>query len=381
MLKLFSQPTQTATIPQFDQGEKHDSIDLQVKSLLYLFKRLRINKLASFLHRDTNKLKYVDDFTVGDDLQKLDQMYNMTGFVSKITADEYRIMVDFIKNKFRSWCLLSDMPSDNIRRPSCPKDYSNHQDFPDFIDYRDRVSSKYKFVLFPLSTSIDLMTSTLAQSDIYCEHSIDYEDRLKYARGAVLQVIPDRFDLDNQSQPVLITEDEKKMIIEKYLYEMAFSVQLNRIYWQHLKIASKPTVDLALPATPRLSRKQSAVDLRGSPTKSRPISPGKEIPPTPLSWRSPTKERPSTPTPTSRPASPTKSLSPTKTLRSKPSISKFQFEELYNPVVSPPYETNTNSSDVSDPDDKPKLIERPDIHEKCKLAIKHCLKLEKAKVK
>lgn len=412
MLKLFLQPIATASIPKFDQGENHDSIDLQVKSLLYLFKRLKIHKLSSFLDRDTNTLKYVDNSSIEDELifQKLDQMYNTKGFIDKITQDEYRIMVDFTKNKFRSWCFLSSLPSENLSRSiksksqngsnletsvgsaiklnseaSLKSDVENQ--FPNFVDNRDQKVSKFNFILFPLSTSIDLMANILAQSDIYCEHfqTIDYQKRLDYALAGISRVIHDH-RLDNKSKPILINENEKQLIIQNYLHKLAFDIQVNRIYNEHLKISSptKPIVDSGFTSTPRLLKKksQSLFELQ-SPTKSKelrpPSSPTKETRPSIASRpSSPTKEsRSSTatsPTKESRPSTPvSRPASPVKVLRSKPSISKLQFEEMHISV------TSSRISDSSDSSGRI-YIERPDIYEKCKIAINHRLKLEKSKV-
>ena len=53
----------TTTIPTYDSTK--DSINLQVKSLLYLFKRLKIYQLAPFLNRDNNyELKYIGNTTI-----------------------------------------------------------------------------------------------------------------------------------------------------------------------------------------------------------------------------------------------------------------------------------------------------------------------------
>lgn len=86
-LSLFgTSANKTAKVPNFEQGENHDSVDLQVKSLLYVFKRLRLNKLSSFLGKDgtTYSFKYVDgdkqlnsDSGVHNYFQKLDAMYNV----------------------------------------------------------------------------------------------------------------------------------------------------------------------------------------------------------------------------------------------------------------------------------------------------------------
>lgn len=409
MLNIFRTTKVTATIPKYDQGQNHDSIDLQIKSLLYVFKRLRINRLAGFLSRHDNVFKYTNDYTEENQayFQKLDQLYNVDQFISVICNDEYRIMVDFIKNKFRSWCIVSSVPS-NLSQKA---DGSGLSPFPPFVDYKDRPVSKFKFILLTLDTTVDTIANTLTQSDIYYEHfsSFDFSERHRFALDAIRKVIvDDRFDPVDEYKQITITEDEKAAIIRLYLEEMAFNVQLNRIYSESVKqlSPSKPTIPrghiLSQSSQVTIPRMKSTADIRSSSVKtSRPSSPTKTSrPASPIKDLTP-RTTLSTKDHTSRPSSPVKGLnsrsstphlnsrssSPVKQLKSKPSISKLQLHELYSSAAPAAiFDTSDSKSDSTSDTSFDSLVvhrqpvERVDIYEKCKTAIKLRLKQEKDKL-
>lgn len=346
----------TANIPQFDQGEEHDSIDLQVKSLLYLFKRLRINRLTSFLTPD-GQLKHTNRYEDGQSqsyYQKLDLLYNTLAFIGILAQDEYRVMIDYSKNKFRSYCILSDYPSANLSRPSSPVkggSNSDNGDFPSIRDYKDRKVRTYRFILLPLNgISVDFIANTLAMSDIYSEHftSFDFDTRYQYALDSINKVFGSDIS-KNKGREITMTESEKEHIIRDYLRSLAFNVQLGRIYDEYVKKSrpASPTKS-AVPkiSAPKLSQRKSIADLR-----------------------------------TSRPPSPTKLLS------SKPSIARFKLDELYNPVVSPPlsipslsYDDSRSDTSGSDFDKAPRTELRMDIYEKCKAAVTEKLRRERESI-
>ncbi|KAK6454515.1 uncharacterized protein RJT20DRAFT_130655 [Scheffersomyces xylosifermentans] len=394
-----------ATIPSYKQGEDHDSIDLQIKSLLYAFKRVQITKLAHFLNSSTNSFKYVDGIHNDDEsqasyYQKLDSVYNIDGFKKEITNDEYRVMVDFSKNKFRSFCILSDYPSASLSRPSSPvkggtvnEDISG--DFPVFRDHKDRRVKTYRFILLPLEgVSLEFIANTLSTSDIYCEHfsTIDFPTRHQYAMDSIKKVLStDKFDLKNKSKEITLTEDEKAAIIRQYLVTLAFNVQLSRIYEEYIK--HHPLVKTPVSSPTRLKKTKSISNL-STPVKSLAplvnlslnISPSKTF----LSSSSPKKLSPRKSVADLRSMRPE---SPTPGLRTKPSIAKIKLDELYNPVASPqgdPFFDSDASSTLSETssvgNDKSASIPkrtteiRLDVYEKCKAAIIDKLNRERALV-
>jgi len=215
------------TIPTFKQGDGHDSVDLQIKSLQYLFKRLRINKLSPFLNGD-GSLKYTDTVIHKDReslnfFQKLDQMYDTDTFKSKLVDDEYRVMIDYAKNKFRAYCILSDYPSTNLSRPGSPVKGGSFNgesdDFPPFVDYKDRRVKTFRFLLLPVDeVSIEFIANSLSTSDIYVEHfgTLDFGSRFQYAMDSIGRVIKDeRFS--NKTKLISITENEKELIVQYYV--------------------------------------------------------------------------------------------------------------------------------------------------------------------
>ena len=52
------------------------------------------------------------------DRQKLDIMYNKSQFERLIVHDEHRVLIDWIKNRFRSLCILSDDPCPKMEIPA-----------------------------------------------------------------------------------------------------------------------------------------------------------------------------------------------------------------------------------------------------------------------
>lgn len=332
-------PPSTASIPLFEQGEKKDSTDLQIRSLVYLYKRLRICKLASFLK--DGRLKYVDGEEDEDNLyfKKLDVLYNTEGFKKKLVEENYRITIDFTKNKFRSFCILSEYPSESLTRPSSPvKGQSVNEEFsegyPVLKDHKEKKSKGFKFVYLPLQIRMNDLISILANSDIYIEHfsMFSLEERYTKAFKAVKLVIDsDRYDND---KVVNLTLDEKELIIRNYLTSVAFAIQVKRIYLEYMKNALKSNESNKEPASPKkLSSKPSISNI----SSTSPIK---------LS---------SKPSITNLSNDLNKlSVGATPKLKSKPSISKLKLEELYNPVAAPPKSpTKSRPSRPSSPTKSP----------------------------
>ncbi|KHC46809.1 Biofilm-induced protein [Candida albicans Ca6] len=389
----------TTTIPTYDSTK--DSINLQVKSLLYLFKRLKIYQLAPFLNRDNNyELKYIGNTTIDNTNPihiKLDKIYNLERFLQiLIYEDEYKILVDFTKNKFRSLCFMTEYPYGKVLVSMAT------DSFPQFIDEDEDGDSfeNFKFILFPLkNVTIEQMGRLLTKSDIYIEHkNVSTSKRYMIAIESINEVLG--FDGNKSDITIFdITITQKNQIIRQYLIKLAIQVQLTRIYQEYIK--QHPIVITGDPfVTPP-----------SSPTKKQSnssISPMKKIPTLRKSMSNLTlngntsgvnyNKAPSVP---SVPSSPTR-LRPQKSmskLNSKPSISKMKLEELYNPVASPrgkihqevkPSSIRSNSSNPingvgsedfdNDIDIDNKENFRWDVYNKCKLAILEKLKVEKLRI-
>lgn len=273
LLGIFGSKFTTARIPNYEQGIEQDSIDLQVKSLLYVFKRFRINKLSSFLGNEDegHAFKYSDGFSEDPDsfqsnpyFQKLDAMYNVEKFRRTMTEDEYRVLVDFIKNKFRSFCILSDYPS--------KQNGTDDQLLPVFKDYKDRPMKNFHFVVMPIQrrTQKDI-AETLASSDIYCEHFhvISYELRYEYAMEAFTEVIQGGINSRGDKEAT-VSDDDNALIIKTYLRKMAYNVQFRRLF---RKLQAEATLVPRLMSSPQ----KEGIDSFSPTLRSRSQSPTKTL--------------------------------------------------------------------------------------------------------
>ena len=358
----------STSIPTFDPSI--DSINLQVKSLLYLYKRLRINKLFHLVKND--ELTYTDSSVIDDDptFAKLDKTYNLAKFKEILHDDEYRVLVDFAKNKFRSMCFINDVPT-NLSRPGSPtrnqsSGINNDDEFPPFLDYKDRRSKLFKFTLFPITQqhTIELIASILSGSNIYIEHKVPFLKKYNIAISAVTSVIGNQ----TSSAKFSITQIQKTKIIRNYLTLLATHVQVMRIYEEYTKLhpivttTSTSTTTSLNHSTSKLSLKESSL---ASPSSTSPTK-------LPIS-KSPTKlaRRESQPK-----------------LRTKPSIPKLRLEELYNPVANPPQiqpgekmlnggSTGSSGSITLSEDVEGKEILRLDVYERCKRAVDDKIKSER----
>lgn len=361
------------TVPTFQQGANRDSTDLQIRSLLYLFKRLRINRLASFVNGSSLKYtdgKLWDEVLSGTDLNisKLDAMYNLSGFEKLLLLDEQRVLIDFPKNKFRMLCVLSELPSPNFSRPLSPVKGATTSDemeggFPIIKDYKDRYVQNFHFLLLPLDTKYTSpqLAAELANSSIYVEHFsyVTFPARVHTANKAIRAVLGETAGEDSS---IVLSEDTKATLLAKYLAELAFLVQLIRIYDQHIKqldsLPVKPLSPVKLKSMPSIPHLQS--------------SPSRVLQPT-----SPNLRR------LSRPKSLANLRAPQ--LASRPSILNFNANEIYNPVASPPSpEKNRPSistlggysaSDLSHHSLYGREV-RPELWEKCKSSIREKLSRE-----
>lgn len=250
-----SQTGPAMAIPTYRQGDGEDPIDLQVRSLLYMFRRCDIAHLQPFR---TDKLlgpadgsgaraarahkydKYAKRSTTSStgpdkstptadanakdahsrgisqlDQEKLDIMYNKSGFERALAADEHRILVDWAKNKFRAMCVLSAMPQEMDRLPSF-----------------GRNSKGFRFIVLPADASDDEYMSVLAESDIYCEHSVPAVVRRRLVLDGIELARNSR--APGEAVPAAggraLSKNDRAFIIQHYLQQMAVEVQVARLY-------------------------------------------------------------------------------------------------------------------------------------------------------
>lgn len=351
----FTAPQQSTRIPTFELTAQPDTTDLRIRSLLYLFKRLRINKLSAFLNTD-GSLKYTDDSSLDDSSlsSKLDSLYNLEKFSQLLVSDPQRALIDFPKNKFRAYCILSELPSANFSRPLSPvkgalpekSDFENG--FPVFIDAKGRRALNYAFTLIPSGHQVSIreLAATLANSLIYVEHHsyVPFAARFSAARSSIQKISNMDLTDDSVCRP---SETFKHAIVFEYLKELAFLVQLLRIYDKYVKkmASSTPTPSVQLTLTP--------VSLpSASPKKAAPtLSPRKS----------------------------TANLKGEKTLKARPSISNFRSNELYNPVTSPQKKSLKAVSSSSPREIYGREIVQ-DLWDKCKTSIRAKLEHERLRI-
>lgn len=122
--------------------------------------------------------------------------------------DEYRVMIDFTKNKFRSFCILSEYPS----KGTLSSQGIGNGEFPNFKDYKDRDVKHFRFSIIPLQdTSIAFIANTLSTSDIYVEHhnKIDFNCRYQYAMDSINKVLDMERSMSDIDSSISITDAEK----------------------------------------------------------------------------------------------------------------------------------------------------------------------------
>lgn len=371
-------------VPTFTQGPGRDATDLQVQSLLYLFKRLRINRLATFSLGDT--LKYTDGKLWGQgminhegNISKLDKSYNLQRFLKLLVEDEHRVLIDWPKNKFRALCFLSEYPTGS-GTTLLPDTISKHEDgsLPGFVDYKDRPVHSFAFMVLPVNTSIFVrdLALDLAQSLLYLEHHsyISFTSRIQTAEKAIAKFS------EKGATMLELTEALKASIVLEYLRQLAFLVQLVRIYQQYIKPKE--------PETPLGSPKKTTADLPRSLRLAKSFlqlpNVGKiPIKPTLSPKKSMANLTSTSPKRTMGDLSPVKlEAGLRKQLTSRPSISNFRANEIYNPVTSPPISASNSENRVIGSGALLSHLseygrENTDLWEKCRASIQEKLNKER----
>lgn len=232
----------SVNIPYYFQGEMEDSIDLQIKSLVYVFHRFQISNLKPFLKINDLTDEYDFDYLVSNGNiisntsratnrrnsinsrgvllnDKLDRIYNVEHFKSQLLNDPYRILVDYIKNKFRSLLILSESPNDFSEIPSLH-------------------TPNFNFLVLkpddPVERYVEIIVN---KSGIYSEHRINNKIKVQ-----ILMRIINRqkkaIESSNSSDPDFskaFTKDDRANIIKSYVQKLAFYIQVQRIYKAALK--------------------------------------------------------------------------------------------------------------------------------------------------
>lgn len=194
--------TNVITIPQHIEGELEDDLDLKVRALTYLFKRLDIENLPAFIN-DENGIYDLNGNSEDNYNEKLDTIYNKPEFERVLVTDEHRILVDWFKNRFRSICILSNLP------PSGSHDMGKHFRFQ---------------VLKPDSTDEEYL-KTLISSEIYIEHSIDPIMKT----DILIEIIQNQKSL-RPSYKKHFNKNDRANIILQYVRKLSEIVQVDRIY-------------------------------------------------------------------------------------------------------------------------------------------------------
>ncbi|OWB68874.1 hypothetical protein B5S33_g4941 [[Candida] boidinii] len=275
----FFQPSAPAlTIPNYLQGDQEDSIDLQIKSLIYMYRKYRINDFAPFLkcnevgyyqfaYRDSNhklsspshKIKknkirhnFGKKFSNRSSTTSLNSNGNMSTSDSEsdfekngsfdgndeYMADGTNIIIndklDIIYNKSQfeeimihdPYRILIDYTKNKYRSmlilSDLPKEAKN---LPKFND------PTFEFlVLRPESTDEEYINILLNKSNIYCEHKINYQRKFEILNNI----------LNNQRRFLAspldkFNKNDRSKIIKLFVQKLAFHVQVERIFKATLK--------------------------------------------------------------------------------------------------------------------------------------------------
>ncbi|ODQ64148.1 hypothetical protein NADFUDRAFT_52477 [Nadsonia fulvescens var. elongata DSM 6958] len=288
----------SVAIPTYLQGEAEDPIDLQIKSLIYMFRRCDVSNLKPYgeedegvgrtsrtssgwptLNDDNGNINSplshrqlahkrsqtlvkspwngssqrtenddhnhttiaaglphggLNDVSVTE-MKKLDIIYNKREFERILYRDEHRIIIDWAKNKFRSLCILSAPPQELDQLPVLGKPEAHFQ-----------------FRILRPEASDDEYINTLSQSNIYIEHDIPMATRRKLVQD-ILANLRSKGSIDSTQ----LTNTDRVVIIKTYLQKLAIEVQVIRLYRGLLQdrlrhanyVKSLPSASSASPAS------------------------------------------------------------------------------------------------------------------------------------
>lgn len=212
-------------VPNFRSGTNEDSLDLQVKSLRYVFYRVQLQSICPFLVWDDSIGEYTLDHYPSDHQQsnvlmtpKLDKVYNIDGFKTQLINDPHRVLVDWSKNKAKSMFIISDEPQS--------------------VTIPDLNTTNFKFVILKANSSDQVYIDTLVnQSGLYAEHRVP----LKVRTQCVMKSLNKQRQRCNNEQ---FTNDDRSEIIDGYLNRLAIHVQVHRLYNAKLRTKEKERANL-----------------------------------------------------------------------------------------------------------------------------------------
>ncbi|ODV85999.1 hypothetical protein CANARDRAFT_7359 [[Candida] arabinofermentans NRRL YB-2248] len=305
-------------IPKYLNGEEEDSIDLQIRSLIYMFKRFKINKLSPFLKTDQigkyefdwidSTYDYDDSIGIPDNgiiNDKLDQVYDIELFRNKILNDPYRILIDYTKNKFRSLLILSDFPIEISKLPSF------------------KVSNFQFLILKANSTDDEYIDILVNKSGIYAEHRV-----LTSIKIDILTKLLAMFRSANNDG--VLTKNDRFKIIQQYVQTLAFHIQVDRIFKATMRSKVKQVNVLKSKKSISVLNQQQQQHTR-TPLRSQKSRMNIMMAPAASSNESPTK-----------------SIGGQRTLKSKPSMSILKLDKVYNANSDSDSLTSENSTTLVD---------------------------------
>lgn len=311
--KSLWRPRGQIAIPQYRQGSSEDNVDLQVKALYYMFRRLDI--AHGSLHPKPSDLAELDP----EDREQLDKMYNLNGFKHVIATDPHRVLVDWVKNRFRAMLILSHHPQ--------------------MIELPQFDSPLFHFCVLEADASADEYVRTLSRSEIFVEHPLPTEVRQNIAMALVSR-FPQR------------TKDARAKIIMGYLHQVGIEIQVARIYKATLSKVPMPATKVhprSQSPESRETRGRQHISLRqgaGQPTPgptprlSSPPPNQQRIRLSPKGTSSPPRSPPRSPhfgsshSPSNSPSH-SPSHSPTRPLRLRTSNTNLRLNADKNPSLKP----------------------------------------------
>ncbi|KAH3668531.1 hypothetical protein OGAPHI_002285 [Ogataea philodendri] len=253
---LWSRNEVAVNVPRYLGGDKEDSVDLQIKSLMYMFERYKIYSLAPFLkitESGASELEWLSnteiplhpDVIIND---KLDSVYEIELFRRTLLDDPYRILIDYCKNRFRSYLILSGKPKEFNHLPTLTS--------PDF-----------QFtILKPNASDKEYVNVLVNKSGIYKEHKISEQTRTEIVK----EILTSQRAVTGKSG---FDKNDRAKIIKFYVQKLAFHIQVERIYKATLKTKEKSLQPprLSAPAVNRqrgLRTQRSVANLQSRPLRT-----------------------------------------------------------------------------------------------------------------
>ncbi|OWB80542.1 hypothetical protein B5S32_g4826 [[Candida] boidinii] len=278
----FFQPSAPAlTIPNYLPGDQEDSIDLQIKSLIYMYRKYKINDFAPFLkcnevgyyqfsYRDLNNRSKLSLSSIHKNgkikIRHNSQKISNSNSISSLNNSSSNISTSDSESDFETSDNFDDHDNDEdegtniiindkldiIYNKSQFEEIMIHDPYRILIDY---TKNKYRsmlilsdlpkeaknlpkfndptfefLVLRPESTDEEYINILLNKSNIYCEHKINYQRKFEILNNI----------LNNQRRFLInpldkFNKNDRSKIIKLFVQKLAFHVQVERIFKATLK--------------------------------------------------------------------------------------------------------------------------------------------------